>query len=276
MTWFHLTYFAIIIAYALATAVALYGALRRRPPLRRYGVRIAFGGFLLHTMLLGHFFATTDLPSWTLGVYLKLLSWSVLAASFVLWHRLRWDFLSVLVSPVALLLFASSITHMEMTVQMPTALSGMFFTLHIGALFVSIGLLAVASGAGLLFLHQERKIKKKERLAEFLQDMPGLAALDRVNHWAVCIGFPLFTMGMLTGFVFARLTWGKMLSADPKEMISLFIWLLFGWLFQGRLFSDWFGGRPARWAIVLFALSVASIVVVNFFLVSHHGLVERP
>ncbi len=276
MTFFLLAYLGIILAYIVATGLSLFGALRRRPMVRRVGVRVAFGGFLLHTLMLGHYFATAEIPDWTVGVYLKMLSWCVLAVSFVLWRKLRWDYLSVMVSPVALLLFASSFTHMHSAVQMPKALSGVFFTFHIGSLFASIGLLAVACGAGLLFLHQEKKIKNKERMAAFLQDMPGLASLDRVNHWAVCIGFPLFTMGMLTGFVFARLTWGQMLSSDPKEIVSLIIWVLFGWVFHGRLFNSWFGKRPAKWAIMLFAMAVASIIGVNFFMESHHGLMERP
>ncbi|MCA1945086.1 MAG: cytochrome c biogenesis protein [Desulfovibrio sp.] len=276
MSLFAYAYLLIVLAYLGATGLSLFGALRRRPGLRRAAVRVAFGGFLLHTMLLGHFFATETIPEWSAGVYLKMLSWCVLAVSFVLWHRLRWDFLSLMVSPVALLLFASSITHAQGTVQMPKALHGVFFALHIGVLFASIALLAVACGAGLLFVHQERKIKTKVRLAGFLQDMPGLSALDRVNHWAVCLGFPLFTLGMLTGFVFARMTWGKMLSADPKEFMSLTIWALFAWLFYGRLFLDWRGRRPAKMAMLLFALAVVSIAGVNFFLQSHHGLMERP
>jgi len=81
---------------------------------------------------------------------------------------------------------------------------------------------------------------------------------------------------MLTGFVFARMTWGKMLSADPKEFMSLTIWALFAWLFYGRLFLDWRGRRPAKMAMLLFALAVVSIAGVNFFLQSHHGLMERP
>ncbi|GAB7080220.1 cytochrome C assembly family protein [Megalodesulfovibrio paquesii] len=276
MSLFTITYLAIVLAYLAATCLSLFGALRRRPGMRRMAVRVAFGGFVLHTLLLGHYFATETIPEWTAGVYLKMLSWCVLAVSFALWHRMRWDFLALLVSPVALLLFASSLTHAQDTVQLPKGLFGVFFTLHIGALFGSIALLAVACGAGLLFVHQERKIKTKARMAGFLQDLPGLASLDRVNHWAVCLGFPLFTLGMLTGFTFARLTWGKVLSADPKEFASLIIWALFAWLFYGRLFLDWRGRRPAKMAMLLFALAVASIAGINFFLQSHHGLMERP
>jgi hypothetical protein len=46
-------------------------------------------------------------------------------------------------------------------VTMPEHFAGLFFTLHIGAMFVQLTLLAMAFGAGALFLHMERKIKTR-------------------------------------------------------------------------------------------------------------------
>lgn len=279
MTPFLFVYLLIVLAYLTATGLSLHGALRRGRGLRRLAVRVAFAGFVLHTLLLAHFFVAETVIDWSMGVYFKLLSWCVLAASFVLWRTQRWDFLALTVSPIALLLFATSLTGAQgpgATVQMPKTLQGLFFALHIGTLFASLGLLAVACVAGAIFLHQERRIKTKARPASLLEDLPGLATMDRINQWTVTAGFPLYTLGMLTGFLFARLAWGRMVSWDPKEIVSLVTWLLFAWLFHGRLFQDWRGRKPATVAIWIFALAAASFVGVNFFLPTHHSMVDRP
>lgn len=150
----------------------------------------------------------------------------------------------------------------------------MFFGLHIGTLFLSFGLLAMAFGAGVIFLRLERKIKSKEPLNNFDKDMPALATFDRVNHVAVMAGFPLYTIGMASGFVWARLAWGRLLSADPKEIVSIFVWFVFAWLFHQRLAQGWRGRKAAKAVIWLFAISVFSLIGINVFMPTHHSFIQ--
>ncbi len=94
-------------------------------------------------------------------------------------------------------------------VVLPTALGGPFFALHIGSLFASFALLTLASGAGAWFLNLEKRIKSKAKLTGFQQDMPSLNALDSANHWAVVLGFPLYSLGLVAGFIWGWFTWGR-------------------------------------------------------------------
>ena len=152
----------------------------------------------------------------------------------------------------------------------------MTFTIHIGTIFISIGLMALAFGAGVLFLMQERTIKSKNRMTGFQKDLPALASLDRINEIATTVGFPLFSIGILFGFVSARLSWGTLLSGDPKELVSLIAWGLYAWLFHQRFAQGRQGRRPAQLAVAVFLFCALSLIVVNLALPSHHNFLIIP
>ncbi len=275
MSWFDLVYFAILICYVLGTVCYLSGAFSGQPRLKTSAGWLAGAGFALHTLILIHFLAATDLSSLTSAYSVKLFSWSVIFIFLVLWRRLKMEFLALIASPLATLLFILSFT-VRSPVVMPPNLAGPFFGLHIGALFVSMALLAMAFAAGVIFLRLDRKIKRKTKLTGLDKEMPALSVFDRANHWAVVVGFPLYTVGVLSGFVFAKFAWGRILTGDPKEIVSIVVWLLFALLFHKRLTREWWGRRPARWAIGIFTLAIGSMLVVNFLMPSHHSFRDRP
>lgn len=262
---------AVAVLYFTGTLLFFSGVLARKDSLKRVAAWCAIIGFGLHTISLGADLVSHSFKTLPRGFYVKLLSWSIVALFFFTWWRLKLEFLALTSSPLALLLFVFSLTLRQKEAVMPESLSGLFFGLHIGSLFLSLALLGMAFGAGVVFLHLDRKIKSKERLTGFRKDLPALAVFDKVNHWAVLFGFPLFTLGMLSGFIWARVTWGKVISWDPKEVLSIFIWLLFALLFHQRIVMGWRGRKPARLLIWVFLFTVISLIGVNLFLPTHHS-----
>ncbi len=263
----------IIILYATGTLTVIAGTVTRNTNLKRVSNWCAASGFALHTAMLlfamlgSHF----DLSK---GYYIQFLSWSLLVIYFYMWWRMRISFLGLTAAPLAMLLFIGSFSLTNVHGKLPTEWTGMFFGLHIGTLFLSFGLLAMAFGAGLIFMRLERKIKTKAPLNEFDKDMPALATFDKVNHVAVMAGFPLYTVGMASGFIWARLAWGRLLSADPKEIVSILVWFVFAWLFHQRLAMGWRGRKAALAVIWLFAISVFSLIGINVFMPTHHSFIQ--
>lgn len=257
--------------YLVGTLLFFGGVLSRREGLKRAATWCAIIGFGLHSVSLVLDLSSHSFRTLPRGFYVKLLSWSVLAIFFITWWRLKLEFLALTASPLAFLLFAFSLTLQQKQAVMPESLSGLFFGLHIGSLFFSLALLGMGFGAGIVFLHLDRKIKAKEKLTGFRKDLPALAVFDKVNHWAVLFGFPLFTLGMLSGFVWAPAQWGRVLSWDPKEVISICIWLLYALVFHQRIIVGWRGRKPAKLVIWVFLFTVTSLLVVNLFLPTHHS-----
>ena len=109
----------------------------------------------------------------------------------------------------------------------------------------------------------------------FWQDMPALTMLDKINAFTTVVAYPLYTLGIISGLVWAKPVFGATVTGDPKEVISIVIWMLFSALFNNRITKGWRGRKPARLAVFIFILCLFSIIVVNTFMETHHAFIRR-
>jgi cytochrome c-type biogenesis protein CcsB len=68
---------------------------------------------------------------------------------------------------------------------------------------------------------------------------------DNLSYRILGIGFPLLTIGILSGAVWANEAWGSYWSWDPKETWALLTWLVFAIYLHTRLNKGWQGKKPA-------------------------------
>ncbi len=141
---------------------------------------------------------------------------------------------------------------------------------HVVSVFVGEAFFALACGIGIMYLIQESGIKNKRR-GFFFTRMPSLEALDSAGYACIVVGFTLLTVGLVTGFVYAKITWGHFLSWDPKEVWSVITWILYAVLIHERLAVGWRGRKSAIMAIVGFGVVLFTFLGVNFLLEGHHG-----
>ena len=69
--------------------------------------------------------------------------------------------------------------------------------------------------------------------------------LDNLSYRVLGLGFPLLTIGILSGAVWANEAWGTYWSWDPKETWALLTWLVFAIYLHTRLNKGWEGKKPA-------------------------------
>ncbi len=69
--------------------------------------------------------------------------------------------------------------------------------------------------------------------------------LDNLSYRTLGFGFPLLTIGILSGAVWANEAWGSYWSWDPKETWALITWLVFAIYLHTRLTKGWKGTGPA-------------------------------
>jgi len=69
--------------------------------------------------------------------------------------------------------------------------------------------------------------------------------LDNYSYRILGIGFPLLTIGILSGSVWANEAWGSYWSWDPKETWALLTWFVFAIYLHTRLTKGWQGKKPA-------------------------------
>jgi len=91
-----------------------------------------------------------------------------------------------------------------------------------------------------------------------------LESIDNLSYRTISFGFPLLTIGIIAGAVWANEAWGSYWSWDPKETWALITWLVFASYLHARLTKDWQGERPAMIASLGFVVVWICYLGVNF------------
>lgn len=89
------------------------------------------------------------------------------------------------------------------------------------------------------------------------------ATLDNISYRIIGLGFPLLTIGIIAGAVWANEAWGSYWSWDPKETWALITWLVFAAYLHARITKGWQGRRPAILAATGFAVVWVCYLGVN-------------
>jgi cytochrome c-type biogenesis protein CcsB len=87
--------------------------------------------------------------------------------------------------------------------------------------------------------------------------------LDNISYRIIGLGFPLLTIGIIAGGVWANEAWGSYWSWDPKETWALIEWLVFAAYLHSRITKGWQGRRPAILAAVGFLVVWVCYLGVN-------------
>lgn len=228
-------------------------------------------GLLVHSFLLfSSFMQTGMVPVENLRATLCFSAWAI-AVVFTAFHmKYGLMILGAAVGPlVCAIMIAGSLLPGEAVVK-PDLLKNIWMVFHIVAVFLGYGAFVLAAAVGGIYILQENAIKNKKHGFVFKR-LPSLEVLDRMGYACVAFGFPLLTIGMIAGFVFARSVWGSWWSWDPKEVFSFVTWLVYAALIHERLAVGWRGRRAAYMAIIGLGVLLFTFLGVNFLLTGHHG-----
>ena len=91
-----------------------------------------------------------------------------------------------------------------------------------------------------------------------------LESIDNLSYRTISFGFPLLTIGIIAGAVWANEAWGSYWSWDPKETWALITWLVFASYLHARITKSWQGEKPALIAALGFIVVWICYLGVNF------------
>lgn len=193
---------------------------------------------------------------------LSFLAWVTVGLALALQLRYQLAIVGALVSPLAFLVTLSAFLVYSGVHSLPRGLENAWVPAHVAPAFLGYAIFAVAFCISLVYLLQENQLKGKRRSGMFRR-LPSLEALDELNFRFVAWGFALFTVGIISGSLLAKMMWGTFWSWEPVQVLSLVSWILYAALLHARS-SGWRGRRAATLTIVGFALLVASFIGLNF------------
>jgi cytochrome c-type biogenesis protein CcsB len=133
---------------------------------------------------------------------------------------------------------------------------------------LAIRLLSFVGLAAIMFASWLLGIKIKDKLMGFANTSE---TLDEVGYKTIAIGFPLLTVGIITGAVWANSAWGTYWGWDPKETWSLITWLVYAAYLHARYTRGWRGKRAAILSMVGFLAVIFTYLGVNLLLSGLHS-----
>jgi cytochrome c-type biogenesis protein CcsB len=249
--------------YVCATAAYLVYLVKPRQTLGRAAHWLVLSGFLVHcTFTLLRYFEAGHTPITNLHESLSFFSLAIVGVFIAFESKYRVSILGSFVTPLALMLMVASSVYPSAVPLLPPALKSKWLFVHSTMAFISYATFAVAFGAAIMYLIQQHFLKRK-RLGPLYQKLPSLDVLDEINYRCLTFGFPLLTIAIITGAIWAETAWGTYWSWDPKETWSLITWFIYAALLHGRLTTGWRGRRAAVLSIIGFFVLLFTFLGVN-------------
>ncbi|MBI5622346.1 MAG: c-type cytochrome biogenesis protein CcsB [Elusimicrobia bacterium] len=154
------------------------------------------------------------------------------------------------------------------------ALQSYWMNIHPLVIMVAYAVFGNAFGVGVALLVQERQLRSK-RPQELCYRLPSIEELDTLNYRLVAAGFPVLTVGIIMGGIWAHNAWGRFWGWDAKETWSLITALVYAVFLHQRLVKGWRGRKAVYTSMLGFACVVFTFVGVNFLSRLHGYLSAR-
>lgn len=156
--------------------------------------------------------------------------------------------------------------------NLPPVLQSHWMAIHVSLMFFAYALFANAFGIGLAYLLQERQLKSRKP-SPLVFRLPALDGLDDLISKIIYVAFPLLTLGLALGAVWAKEEWGRYWGWDAKETWAFITWLIYLSYIVIRLGVGWRGRKTAYLSMIGFAVVLFTYVGVNYFS-SLHGFLS--
>ncbi|MGM0576984.1 MAG: cytochrome c biogenesis protein CcsA [Myxococcota bacterium] len=245
-------------AYAVASALFLGWLLRYEPRYRRAGafatvVASAVVGAATVVELAGWY--PVSLP----GGPRVLLVLTFGVSAIFLGSRLRRDMplAGPVITPLATaVVFALAVKAVRGDLPAASAEMSTVTVLHIGATLMGFLLFVPAYVLSVLFLSQEYHLKTKKPRA---RSLPSLLRLEHMAWRLLYVGFPLYSVGILLGFV-----WQDQASDHvprPEHVLAALSWCVYAYVTWRRLRTGWRGRRAALVLMGGFVATLAAVLL---------------
>jgi len=153
------------------------------------------------------------------------------------------------------------------------ALQSSWLTYHVVTIMLSYSAFALSFFVSALYLAKGGLLGGDEGTGILARVTPSLRALDIFNYRIIGVGFPLLTLGIVFGAIWAATAWGRPWGFDPKETWSAITWLIYAIYLHVRYLAGWSGRRAAILSLLGFVGVLFTYLGVNYLLPGLHSYV---
>lgn len=256
----------------------------------------------LSLTLSSRWFSNGYFPLSNLYESLLFLAWGLTLIHLFIESKTKSRLIGAIAIPVAMFVtaFASLALPIEMQKASPLvpALKSNWLMMHVSIMMISYSILILGSLLSILFLiitrgqdinlkgssvgtgsyraqgtdnhpslifsTQPGMVQEQSNILTNSTRMNLLESIDNLSYRTIGLGFPLLTIGIIAGAVWANEAWGSYWSWDPKETWALITWLIFAAYLHSRITKSWQGKKPAVLASIGFVVVWICYLGVNF------------
>jgi ABC-type transport system involved in cytochrome c biogenesis permease subunit len=254
------TLFGLTLAlYALAAALYLLFLGRGAERTASWAARALGASVVSHLAFIGTNWAVLGtVPAADIHQALAVMSLLVTLAFLVTarWRQ-RLRVLGAFITPITLLLFMGAAFRRGVG-PVPETVRSALLPIHVGVNVLGLAAFALAFAAALAYLLQERQVRRKN-LGALFQRLPALDQLDSLGLRAVLVGFPLLTVGVVTGTIWAVRVHSSAFALTAAQGFALLAWLLFATVLLLRVAAGWRGRKAAIGTALGFLCTMAGL-----------------
>ena len=301
----NLTFGVALVLYLGAAVVSFhYLAYRRRGSLAM-GRAVALTGLAAHTIsVVTRGLAAGRVPWGNMYEYASVLGLLIVGAYLLVIERVwRTEALRGFAIGAAVLAMAGAIMFYVPPGPLVPALNSYWLRIHVVLAVLASALFTLGAVFTVLYLVQDRRQRRAthatvparepalvgavgERPEDYAAEqadevprppasarsrLPAGDALDRMAYRTIVFAFPIWTMAVIAGAIWAEQAWGRYWGWDPKEVWSFVTWVAFAGYLHARATVGWRGRRAAILALVGFGALVFNLLVVNTVIAGLHS-----
>ncbi len=257
--------FSLSLAACTCGIVLTIPAMVNRSQAARVGstISLSLAAALQLAAMVWHGWASGHVPLSNLADFLMTLGWLVLVGYLLVNARWKVPSLGMVLPPMAFLLSAIGVVLPQKHVATePVMASKGILLFHTSLSTLGMAAFFVAAAMSLVCVIQDRALKRKQASA-WLQRLPSLHKADQAGLEALIWGFPLFTVGIVTGIALLAMEQENVKLATTKVLFPILAWTIFAVVLGARLAWGFRGRKAAFLTITGFVLGLLTVIGIN-------------
>jgi cytochrome c-type biogenesis protein CcsB len=242
----------------------------------RFAVLVTLIGALIHAASIAVRAIAVDAVPWSNMYEFASVAGliGVIAFLAVMWKAPSIRFLGgFILLPVILMMFLAGTVLYSQAQPLVPALQSYWLAIHVTLVSVAEGALMTSAVLTVLYLVKARHGRKPMRggLGTLAERLPAAETLDKAAYRVVAFSFPLYTVAIICGAIWAEAAWGRYWGWDPKETWAFIVWVVYACYLHARATAGW-KGRAAAWINLLgFGAITFNFLVVNIVVSGLHS-----
>lgn len=272
MVWADILFKITLVIYLVSGGFYIKRELFSDPKTKNHWTsNLLYVGIGTHTLsLLVLILATGYLPIKNLFETILLLTWTIILIYLLIEYLYKFRVLGAFILPFnsLLLLYANFLSN-ELD-NLPESMRSIWLSIHTSTIFIGYGVFTLAFCVSIAYLIQEKQLQEKN-LSVFYYRLPPLGKLDNLNLSLVTLGFPLLTIGIITGSLWAKEIWGTYWNWNAKQIWAAIVWLIYAFYLYNRFFQNWRGKKSVYITIAGFLAILFTYLGLSFLPVAFHN-----